>query len=138
GGTRIPDHVLDTDAAGRQGSAEQTQMIGVPGRRGNMLEAIEQVVKNELVGPWRDRFQELFGEHSIKTDAGEFYLVQTEELAGDRFQGRLQIDDIDVGLGVVQGEALRGRECAGAKHQGATNRRPPLTPSPLPPKERAG
>src|SRR5438445_3321560 len=80
GRKRIPDHVFDADAAGRQGSAQQTQMIGVPGRLGNMLEAIEQVVENEIVGARRRGFQELFGEHSIKTDAGEFYLVQAEEL----------------------------------------------------------
>src|SRR5713101_9345247 len=98
-------------------------MIGAPSRLGDVLEAVEQVVENEIVGAWRGGFQELLGRHSIKTDAGEFYLVQAEELAGDGFQGRLQIDGIDVGLGVVQGEALSGRECAGAKHQGATNRR---------------
>src|SRR5216684_564160 len=74
GGKRIPDHVLDTDAGGRQGGAEQTQMIGAPSRLGDVLEAVEQVVENEIVGAWRGGFQELLGRHSIKTDAGEFYL----------------------------------------------------------------
>ena len=56
GGKGIPDRILYADAARRQGRAQHVQVIGRSSRIGNVLEAVKQVVKNEVVRAWRDFF----------------------------------------------------------------------------------
>ena len=59
----------------------------------------------------------------MKTDAREFGLIQAKEFAADHFQIRLQVNRINVGLRIVQGEAFGSRTRAGPEHKCLSNRR---------------
>src|SRR5947209_5896545 len=100
----IPDKILDGNAFVAQKFGKARSMSWTAIRLGHVLETIEQVIENEIVRlaqPWHNVFRRLTGE----ADAMVAFSIHMKELATDRYELGLDVDDVDGRTLVVDSQA---------------------------------